>query len=184
MKIVLSIILLLLSLVTEAQLDEYLIDSARVGPFYPGMTTEKALLFGNRYPSVVLDTVTVKREDFEFTFLDILIVDEKDTLLSLSPSTMETDKINNIWVHNSRFKTNRGIGIGGTLGEIRNQYPQSTFYIKDDMLSLTILDLGLNLKLDHPYFRHLWINSKPDTNDIPNTAKVRLLWIETASNNR
>ena len=74
-------------------------------------------------------------------------------------------------VYDKRFKTDKGIGVGSTLGDIRKSYEVDWIRFGEGTLYARVAELRMSFALDFYRVSAQWYKTR-DQNLIPNNAKV------------
>jgi hypothetical protein len=87
------------------------------------------------------------------------------------PSVMATFVVGRISVKDSRFKTNLGIGVGSTLGEIRRWYRVDWITFGEGPLVARVDQIGMSFALDYANPPEAWYTTH-DAALIPDSARI------------
>jgi len=101
---------------------------------------------------------------------------EGDTNKSIPSLLIEIDKNNdwivgNIKVNDARFRTDKGIGVGSTLGAIRKAYAVKWIGFGEGPLCANVEDIRMTFELDITNPPNEWYKTR-DQRLIPDSAKV------------
>jgi len=76
-----------------------------------------------------------------------------------------------IMVYDPRFRTEKGIGVGSTLGELRKFYRVKSIYLVEGHLLASVEELQMSFELKLPRFPLEFVETR-DPKLIPDTAKI------------
>ncbi len=79
--------------------------------------------------------------------------------------------VGRITVYDSRFKTDKGVGVGSTLGEIRRNYKVDWIGFGEGPLFARVEQIGMSFALDYSKPPREWYETHNPTL-IPDSAKV------------
>lgn len=79
-------------------------------------------------------------------------------------------------VYDKKFKTDKGIGVGSTLGDIRKFYTVDRIGFGEGTLFARVEELGMSFALDFYQVPAQWFKTR-DQNLIPNNAKVESILV-------
>jgi hypothetical protein len=101
---------------------------------------------------------------------------EGDINKSIPSLQIEIDKnrdwiVGNIKVNDARFRTEKGIGVGSTLGAIRKAYAVKSIAFGEGPLYANVEDINSNFELDITNPPREWYKTR-DQRLIPDSAKV------------
>jgi len=74
-------------------------------------------------------------------------------------------------VYDKRFRTDKGIGVGSTLGDIRKSYKVDWIAFGEGLLFARVEEIGMSFALDIVKVPPKWYETR-DQNLIPDSAKV------------
>jgi len=151
--------------------DEFLLTKQRAGAVVIGMTIDD--LHAMHKP--ISTKLVAHYLEGEFTpMLEVYL--EGDTNQSIPSLLIEIDKnsywiVGNIKVNDSRFRTDKGIGVGSTLGAIRKAYVVKWIDFGEGPLCANVEDINMTFELDITNPPNEWYKTR-DQRLIPDSAKV------------
>lgn len=95
----------------------------------------------------------------------------RPSLLAEIVGERSTFVVGRITVYDSRFKTDKGIGVGSTLGEIRRDYKVDSIGFGEGPLFAHVEQFGMSFALDYARPPREWYSTH-NPKLIPDTARV------------
>jgi hypothetical protein len=151
--------------------DEFLLAKHQAGAVVIGMTIDN--LHALHKPTST--KLVAHYLEGEFTpMLEVYL--EGDTNQSIPSLLIEIDKnsdwiVGRIKVNDSRFRTDKGIGVGSTLGAIRKAYAVKWIGFGEGPLCANVEDINMTFELDITNPPNEWYKTR-DQRLIPDSAKV------------
>ena len=125
--------------------------------------------------SVVRQRYSVKKEKMylEADSFDIYNVYEKgQKIYSVEPNLDKPDIIDRIWVYGTKFNTDKGIGVGSTLAEIKSKYHVESISTEGEGgLSVTVKEISVGIIMDNSKLPVNWWD-KMDNKEIPENLPI------------
>jgi hypothetical protein len=122
------------------------------------------------FVSVVRQRYTVKKEkmQLEGDSYDIYnVYDKGQKIYSVEPNIDKPDIIDRIWVYGTKFNTEKGIGVGSTLAEIKSKYQVESISTEGEGgLSITVKEISVGIIMDNSKLPENWWD-KMDNKEIP-----------------
>lgn len=122
------------------------------------------------FVSVVRQRYTVKKEkmQLEGDSYDIYnVYDKGQKIYSVEPNIDKPDIIDRIWVYGTKFKTEKEIGVGSTLAEIKSKYQVESISTEGEGgLSITVKEISVGIIMDNSKLPENWWD-KMDNKEIP-----------------
>ncbi len=84
-------------------------------------------------------------------------------------------ELTSITVYDRRFKTAQGIGVGSTLGKLRQYYEISEIYFGEGLLAARVPKLAMSFILATPIPKEWWDNKDPTL--FPDDAPIVSVWV-------
>jgi hypothetical protein len=126
-----------------------IIKSTSLGEIKIGMSIEEFL-------QLSLNNRTIRKEliNLEGDYYDIYNIYEDDQIVySVEP---DEEKVWRIWIYGKNLKTEKGIGIGNSLGEIRKHYKIKYFSVGEGQVAIILEDFEYSFLLDSRQIRKKW----------------------------
>ena len=125
--------------------------------------------------SVVRQRYSVKKEKMylEADSFDIYNVYEKgQKIYSVEPNLDKPDIVDRIWVYGTKFNTDKGIGVGSTLAEIKSKYHVESISTEGEGgLSVTVKEISVGIIMDNSKLPVNWWD-KMDNKEIPENLPI------------
>ena len=125
--------------------------------------------------SAVRQRYSVKKEKMylEADSFDIYNVYEKgQKIYSVEPNLDKPDIIDRIWVYGTKFNTDKGIGVGSTLAEIKSKYHVESISTEGEGgLSVTVKEISVGIIMDNSKLPVNWWD-KMDNKEIPENLPI------------
>jgi len=125
--------------------------------------------------SVVRQRYSVKKEKMhlEADSFDIYNVYEKgQKIYSVEPNLDKPDIVDRIWVYGTKFKTEKGIGVGSTLAEIKSKYQVESISTEGEGgLSVTVKEISVGIIMDNSKLPENWWD-KMENKKIPENLPI------------
>ena len=125
--------------------------------------------------SVVRQRYSVKKEKMhlEADGFDIYNVYEKgQKIYSVEPNLDKPDIVDRIWVYGTKFKTEKGIGVGSTLAEIKSKYQVESISTEGEGgLSVTVKEISVGIIMDNSKLPENWWD-KMENKKIPENLPI------------
>ena len=125
--------------------------------------------------SVVRQCYSVKKEKMylEADSFDIYNVYEKgQKIYSVEPNLDKPDIVDRIWVYGTKFKTEKGIGVGSTLAEIKSKYQVESISTEGEGgLSVTVKEISVGIIMDNSKLPENWWD-KMENKKIPENLPI------------
>ena len=125
--------------------------------------------------SMVRQRYSVKKEKMylEADSFDIYNVYEKgQKIYSVEPNLDKPDIIDKIWVYGTKFKTEKGIGVGSTLSEIKSKYYVESISTEGEGgLEISVKEISVGFIMDNSKLPEDWWN-KMDKKKIPENLPI------------
>ena len=125
--------------------------------------------------SVVRQRYSVKKEKMhlEADGFDIYNVYEKgQKIYSVEPNLDKPDIVDRIWVYGTKFKTEKGIGVGSTLAEIKSKYQVESISTEGEGgLSVTVKEISVGIIMDNSKLPDNWWD-KMENKKIPENLPI------------
>ena len=126
--------------------------------------------------SVVRQRYSVKKEKMylETDSFDIYNVYERgQKIYSIEPNLDKPDIVDRIWVYGTKFKTEKGIGVGSTLAEIKSKYHIESISTEGEGgLSVTVKEISVGIIMDNSKLPENWWD-KMDNKEIPENLPIK-----------
>jgi hypothetical protein len=126
--------------------------------------------------SVVRQRYSVKKEKMylEADSFDIYNVYEKgQKIYSVEPNLDKPDIVDRIWVYGTKFKTEKGIGVGSTLAEIKSKYHVESISTEGEGgLSVIVKEISVGIIMDNSKLSENWWD-KMDNKEIPENLPIK-----------
>lgn len=108
-----------------------------------GMTVEDFLKVAN-------DKYSVKKEMISLEGMESSIynVYENEELIYAVELGMEEKLVWRIWLYSEKFNTEKGIGIGSSLGELRDNYTIKSYNVGEGKISVRVEEIEVSFLLD------------------------------------
>jgi hypothetical protein len=155
---------------SDAQ-DNYLLGKNRAGQVELGMTIDE---LHTRYEPSSTKLVATYSEGM---FAPVLEIYPKGSTKNGGPQlviAIDKDRewiVDSIKVNDARFRTAKGIGVGSTLGDIRNAYTVKWIDFGEGALYANVDEIGMSFELDFTQPGPEWYKTR-DQRLIPDRAKV------------
>ncbi len=151
--------------------DEFLLAKHQAGAVVIGMTIDD--LHAMHKPSST-KLVASYPEGMFTPLLEVYL--EGDANKAIPSLLIEIDKnrdwiVGNIKVNDSRFRTDKGIGVGSTLGAVRKAYAVKSIAFGEGPLYANVEDINMSFELDITNPPREWYKTR-DQRLIPDSAKV------------
>ena len=125
--------------------------------------------------SEVQQRYSVKKQKMylEADSFDIYNVYEKgQKIYSVEPDLDKPDSIVRIWIYGSKFKTDKGIGVGSTLADIKSKYHIESISTEGEGgLSITVKGISVGFIMDNSKLPKDWWE-KMDNKKIPDILPI------------
>ena len=125
--------------------------------------------------SAVRQRYSVKKEKMylEADSFDIYNVYEKgQKIYSVEPNLDKPDIVDRIWVYGTKFKTEKGIGVGSTLAEIKSKYHVESISTEGEGgLSVTVKEISVGIIMDNSKLPENWWD-KMENKKIPENLPI------------
>ena len=125
--------------------------------------------------SAVRQRYSVKKEKMylEADSFDIYNVYEKgQKIYSVEPNLDKPDIIDRIWVYGTKFNTDKGIGVGSTLAEIKSKYHVESISTEGEGgLSVTVKEISVGIIMDNSKLPENWWD-KMENKKIPENLPI------------
>ena len=104
---------------------------------------------------------------------DIYNVYEKgQKIYSVEPNLDKPDIVDRIWVYGTKFKTEKGIGVGSTLAEIKSKYQVESISTEGEGgLSVTVKEISVGIIMDNSKLPENWWD-KMENKKIPENLPI------------
>lgn len=159
---------LLTSTVATNAGDEFFLSKGRAGPINTGMEVDTLYAkIGRKFTKLV----DLQSEGFFVPALEIYLKKDEKSKPSLVAIIGPNFVITHIHVYDPRFKTEKGIGVGSTLGEIRKNYKVDSIGFGEGPLCARVNEIGMTFALDFWKVSHEWDKTRNQAL-IPDSAKV------------
>lgn len=100
------------------------------------------------------------------------VYDKGQKIYSVEPNTDKPDIIDRIWVYGTKFKTEKGIGVGSTLAEIKSKYHVESISTEGEGgLSVTVKEISIGIIMDNSKLPENWWD-KMDNKEIPENLPI------------
>ena len=130
----------------------------------------------NDFLSVVRQRYSVKKEkmQLEGDSYDIYnVYDKGQKIYSVEPNIDKPDIVDRIWVYGTKFKTEKGIGVGSTLAEIKSKYHIESISTEGEGgLSVTVKEISVGIIMDNSKLPENWWD-KMDNKEIPENLPIK-----------
>jgi len=154
-----------LSASSRAVLPEFTLSPGKGGPIRNGMTIDEL------YSAVGRGNTKLREkypEGMPSTFVEIYLMQSAGSEPSLE-AELQDDSVYRFTVFDSRFMTDKGIGVGSTLGEIRQAYKVDWISFEEGSLFARSDQVGMSFVLDRKNLPAGW---QRNLQLIPDSAKV------------
>jgi len=125
--------------------------------------------------SVVRQCYSVKKEKMylEADSFDIFNVYEKgQKIYSVETNLDKPDIIDRIWVYGTKFKTEKGIGVGSILAEIKSKYTVESISTEGEGgLQVKVKEMSVGIIMDNSKLPKDWWE-KMDNKELPENLPI------------
>ena len=125
--------------------------------------------------SVVRQCYSVKKEKMylEADSFDIFNVYEKgQKIYSVEPNLDKPDIVDRIWVYGTKFNTDKGIGVGSTLAEIKSKYTVESISTEGEGgLQVKVKEMSVGIIMDNSKLPENWWD-KMENKKIPENLPI------------
>ena len=118
-------------------------------------------------------SVTKEKMYLEADSFNIYNVYEKgQKIYSVEPNLDKPDIVDRIWVYGTKFKTEKGIGVGSTLAEIKSKYHVESISTEGEGgLSVTVKEISVGIIMDNSKLPENWWD-KMENKKIPENLPI------------
>ena len=116
-----------------------------------GMTVEDFLKVTNEKYSVKKETISL--EGLESSIYNVY---ENEEIIYAVELGMEERLVWRIWLYSVKFKTEKGIGIGNTLGELRENYTIKSYSVGEGKIAVFVEEIAVSFLLDSRQIPREW----------------------------
>jgi hypothetical protein len=169
--LVLWSLLVLLSASEMSADGDFLLSKGKAGPIHTGMEVDTLYTKVNRKLTKLVD---LQYEGFFVPALEIYLDKDEKTKPSLVAVVAPGFVVSSITVYDPRFKTEKGVGVGSTLGEIRKKYKVDWIAYCEGPLCARVNEIGMTFALDFFKVSREWDKTRKQAL-IPDSARVT--WI-------
>lgn len=166
--VLLFLLFLLWNAPARSGVKEFVLSRGKAGPIETGMTVDQVLASVGRSNARLVD------RQLEGSFspaLEIYLTKNERTKPSLVAEIVGHDRIGRIYVYDSRFKTEKDIAVGSTLGEIRRKYRVDWIGFGEGPLCARVEQTAMTFALDYSKPPREWYKTHNPAL-IPDGAKV------------
>ena len=132
------------------------------------------------FVSIVRQRYTVKKEkmQLEGDSYDIYnVYDKGHKIYSVEPDFDKPDSILRIWICGKEFKTERGIGVGSTLADIKSKYHVESISTEGEGgLQILVKEISVAFIMDNSKLPKDWWE-KTDNKEIPESLPIEKIII-------
>lgn len=124
-------------------------------------------------------SLTIKKESIklEGDLYDIYNVYSKDTLVfAVEPDCEDICKIWRIWLYSPHYKTMEGIGVGNTLGDLKEKYTIKSFNSEEGSVSVSVEQIDLGFQMDSKNIPDTWWSNQ-SLKGLSDSLKIDLIII-------
>ena len=172
---VLSLLLSCSARVQAADDDSFVLSAGKAGAVKIGVRVDELYSKVGRQNTMLVDKLT---EGYFSPVIELFLgPDTKHPSMEATVGSGFT--IANITVFDSAFKTDNGIGVGSTLGDIRRKYKVDWIDFGEGPLFARVEAIGMSFALDYSNPSAEWYQTR-NMNLIPDKAKVRSILLMTA----
>jgi len=151
----------------EQSSDTDVIKSGAVGVVHIGMSLEKFRKLPMLHKTVKKVTKNMEGDDYDF----YNVYENEQLVYSVEP---DAEKIWRIWIYGEKFKTEKGIGVGNSLGDIKKNYEIADFSGEEGQVTIMPKDFAGSFILkstDIP--ESWWMNRKFE--DLSENLKIEAI---------
>ncbi len=154
--------------------DDFLLAPGKAGPVEIGMDVDALYMRIGRDRTKLVDRFS---EGYFSPVLEIYLDGSENDKPSMEAHLGWGYSVDSIVVHDPRFKTAEGIGVGSTLGEIRKKYDVDSIGFGEGPLCAWVKKISMTFALDFYKVPPAW-DKTGDPKLIPDSAKGTsiLLW--------
>lgn len=156
--------------------DEFLLSKGKAGTIETGMEIDALYAKVDRHRTKLVDRHS---EGFFTPVLEIYLREDKSSRPSIVLEIVgqyPTWLVGRITVYDGRFKTEKGIGVGFTLGEIRKNYKVDWIGFGEGPLCARVNEIGMTFALDFWKVSPEWYKTRNQAL-IPDSAKVTSVFV-------
>jgi len=150
--------------------DDFLLSASKAGRVEIGMTIDHVYAVHPRNQTRLTDLAL---EGFFSPALEIMDSGRSGSApsLTLEIGWNQNWVVSRIMVHDQRYKTDSGIGVGSLLGDVRRKYNVDWIDLGEGHLVASVDSIGMGFLLDSQIISESWYQ-KRDKNLIPDSEKV------------
>jgi hypothetical protein len=124
---------------------------------------------------------TVKKEkmQLEGDSYDIYnVYDKGKKIYSIEPYSDKPDNVDRIWIYGKEFKTEKGIGVGSTLADIKSKYNVESISTEGEGgLQILVKEISVGFIMDNSKLPKDWWG-KMDNKEIPESSPIEEIIID------
>jgi hypothetical protein len=136
----------------------------------------------NDFISLTQQRFNVRKETFQLEGDDYDIYNVYENgqkLFAIEPVSGKTDLVWRIWIHSAEVKTEKGIGVGSTLADIKTKYQIENIGMEEG-LHITVEEVGVVFLMDSEKLPENWWSSM-DNDKIPGNLPITAMIIWDAN---
>lgn len=116
-----------------------------------GMKVEEFLEVANKKHEVKKETINLEGDDYP-----IYNVYENEELIYSIELGTEERLVWRIWLYSEEYKTEYGIGVGNTLGELKSKYKVKDYSIGEGKIAVFVEEIDVSFMLDSRQIPREW----------------------------
>ncbi len=151
--------------------NNFLLSKGKAGPIKIGMSVDDLYAKVDRARTKLIDLYS---EGFFTPALEIYLNQQMTNRPSLVVGLSKNWTVHDIFVYDPGFKTDKGFGVGSTLGDIRKEYRVNWIGFGERGLVAHVEQIGMSFALDFAKPSPQWYKTQ-DQALIPGNAKV--VWV-------
>jgi len=162
---ILNIILLFL-FVSSGIIENDCVDKVKIG-----MKISEFLNTKHDTYNIKKETISLEGDDFPI----FNVYDNSELIYAVEPDESE-NKVWRIWLYGKKFKTEAGIGIGNTLGDLKKKYTITDMSTAEGSVFILVKEIEVGFELDGSKIPRDWWN-EIKFEDLKNDLPISLIII-------
>jgi len=153
-------IIILFLLINSEIIENDCVDNVKIGMEISDFLESKNLIY-----NVKEETISLEGDDYPI----FNVYDNSELIYAVEPDESE-NKVWRIWLYGKKFKTERGIGIGNTLGDLKNKYTIEDMTSAEGSVFILVKEIEVGFELDGSKIPKEWwdeIKFEELKNDLP-----------------